>query len=411
VSDFHDFELLAVELLLVASVVAIAVHYIRLPYTVALVVVGLLFSFANVFDVSLSRELILLVFVPPLLFDGAINMDLPELRRRWGELALLTVGGTLVTAAMVAAALVALTGMPLKYAVVLAVMLAPTDPVSVLATMKEHGVPSGLRTLLEGESIFNDALGIVLFTIAMSAAFPAAANDAFGWQSATREFATEVGVGSAVGLAAGFGIHRLMRLVDDHLVEITLSLAFAYGSFLVADRLGGSGVTAVVAGGLLLGNYGTSRAMSDRSQAALIDFWEIVAFLLNSALFLLIGLAFEARSLGEGPIVAAIVVTVAALLLGRAVGVYGLLLRFGGGRRVSAAVPLSWRHAIAWGGLRGSIPIALALGLTQAQRDFAGIDPVAVVFATVLVSLVAQGATFAPLLGRLRVSTGSPAAQ
>jgi CPA1 family monovalent cation:H+ antiporter len=406
VLEYSDFELLAVELLLLASLVAIGARYLRLPYTVALVVAGLAISFGDVFEVSLSRDLILLVFLPPLLFEGAINMDLEELRRRWTQVALLAVAGTLITAGVVALALTALTGLPLKYGVLIAVMLAPTDPVSVLATMKENGVASGLRTLLEGESIFNDALGIVLFTVALSVAFPNEPGHIADWVHALREFTTEIAIGVAVGGVAGYGIHHLMRLLDDHLVEITLSVTLAFGSFLVADRLGGSGVMAVVVGGLLIGNFGTYRAMSVASQAAMLEVWEVAAFLLNSTLFLLIGLEFDPGSLAGRASMLAAVVAAVSLLAGRAISVYGLLLPFhrsAGPRQVKVA----WRHAIFWGGLRGSIPVALVLGLGEAQRDLDGVDAVAVVFAAVLVSLVGQGISFAPLLKKLGLSAAA----
>ena len=404
--EYSDFELLAVELLLLASLVAIAARYLRLPYTVALVVVGFFASLGHFFDVTLSQDLILLVFLPPLLFDGAINMDLGELRRRWTQITLLALAGTIITAGFVAAALVLVTDLPFKYALLLAVMLAPTDPVSVLATMKEHGVPAGLRTLLEGESIFNDGLGIVLFTITLAYAVPDKPGEAIGWLHALREFATEIGIGVSVGAITGYGIHRLMRLLDDHLVEITLSVTLAFGSFLIADRLGGSGVMAVVVGGLLVGNYGAYRAMSASSQAAMTEVWEVVAFLLNSALFLLIGLEFEIGSLSDGATLSAALVATGALLAGRAIAVYGLLLPFRR-RNGSLRVAGPWQHAIFWGGLRGSIPIALALGLTATQRNMAGVDAVAVVFTTVLLSLVGQGISFAPLLHKLRLVDGS----
>ena len=401
--DFADFELLAVELLLVAAVVAIAARYLRLPYTVALVVAGFILSFGRFFEVSLSRELILLVFLPPLLFEAAVNMDLEELRRRAAQVGLLAIAGTIITAATVALALVAFTSLRAKYAVLLAVMLSPTDPVSVLATMKEHGVAGGLRTLLEGESIFNDALGIVLFTIALAVAFPERAGDTMGWWDATTEFAAEVGIGVAVGAAGGLLIHHLMRLLDDHLVEITLSVALAFGSFLVADRTGGSGVMAVVASGLLIGNYGTFRAMSASSRKVMVEFWDVITFLINSALFLLIGLEFRAERFGERETILAALVASLALFAGRAASVYGVLLPFRrrAGRR---GIPGGWVHAVYWGGLRGSIPIALVLGLTAAQRDLDGADAVAVVFGAVFVSLLLQGLTFAPLLTRLRLS-------
>lgn len=396
---FADFELLAVGLLLVAGVVAIGARYLHLPYTVALVVAGLLFSFPRFVDVPLSRELIFLVFLPPLVFEAGINTDLGELRRRWSEVTLLTIGGTLVTAGTVVLALTLLTDLPFRYAVLLGTILAPTDPVSVLATMKEHGVSGGLRTLLEGESIFNDALGVVLFGIALSLAFEGAGGHG-GWVSGIAEFVRQTSVGFAVGLAGGLLVHRLMRTVDDHLVEITLSVSLAFGTFLISDRLGGSGIVAVVVAGLLFTNYGPHRTMSPASRELMLEVWAVVAFLLNSALFLLIGMQFHASRFTDPTTIWVTLVAAVAVAGGRALSIYGLLTplrRLPGTRRM----PFRWMHILFWGGLRGSIPVALALGLTATQRDLAGLDAVAVVFGVVMLSLLIQGLTFGPLLARL----------
>ncbi len=406
---YSEFELLAVELLFAASLVAIAAKYAKVPYTAALVVVGFFISLTHVLDVELNKDLIFLVFLPPLLFEGAINMNLVELRRRWAPVALLAVPGTAVTAAIIALALVALTGMKFEFALLLAVMLAPTDPVSVLITMKQHGVPAGLRTIIEGESIFNDAVGIVLFGIAYSFAFPDSARAESFVADGVLEFIKEAGLGVFLGIGFGYGTHHVMRLIDDYLIEITLSVTLAFASFLVAEQVGGSGVLAVVVGGLLIGNYGGYKAMSAASQTSLVQFWEVVAFLVNSALFLLIGLQFDIANLFEVDTATAAAVAVLALFVARAVSVYGLLW-LNRQRLGPSVVPRTWQHAIVWGGLRGSIPIALALGLSGGRRDLGGVDAVAVVFACVFVSLIGQGLTFAPLLRRLGLMESDSAA-
>lgn len=399
-SEIEVTERLIVGVMLVAALVGIAVSRLRLPYTVALVLVGLALSLFGVFtEVSLTSELILLVFLPPLLFEGAINMDLDDLMRRWVQVGVLAIVGTLVSAAAIAAGLSLVLGIPFELAVVLAVMLAATDPVSVLAIFREHGVGSGLRTLMEGESIFNDALAIVLYLIAVEVAFgdtEVTARDVF------TEFGTEVVVGVAAGLLVGFVAHRLMSTLDDHLVEITLSLVTAYGAYLVADRLHGSGVIAVVMAGLLIGNYGTRMSMSASSRVSLVDFWEVLAFLANSALFLLMGLEFDISNM-RGRTLAATICAIVAMMVGRAVIAFGLLLPFR--RSAGASVPSTWRPAVFWGGLRGSIPIALVLGLED--RVFDGVEAVTVVFGVVLFSLVVQGVTYKPLLDRLGLTAQS----
>jgi monovalent cation:H+ antiporter, CPA1 family len=386
-----------VALLLAASLVAIAAFYLRLPYTVALVIAGLVFGLTGVFgSVKLSEQMILLVFVPPLVFDGAINMHLDELRRRWKQVGVLAIPGTVLTAAVIAGALVMLPGMAWTPAVLIAVMVAPTDPVSVLAIFKANGVAAGLQTLLEGESLFNDALGIVLYVIAIDVAFPGAHHVSVLGGLGT--FALAIAVGVAVGFAVGFVAEKLMSTLDDHLVEITLSLVAAYGSYLVADRLRGSGIIAVVVAGLLVGNSNIAHARAE-SQATMLSFWEVVAFLANSALFLLIGLAFRLGDLIERRTVVAAAVAVVAMFVGRA-AVTWVLLR--PAATDATNLPVGWRMAMFWGGLRGGIPIALVLGLEG--RRVGDTNTEALVFAVVLFSLIVQGTTYKPLLRRLRLS-------
>lgn len=390
----------SVALLVLASVVAIAVSRLRLPYTVALVVVGLGVGLTGWFsDASVTKDLILLVFLPPLLFEAAINMDLRELARRWSQVAVLAVAGTLVSAACVALPLVVAPGMGLRPAVLLAVVLAATDPVSVLAIMKDVGASGGLRTLLEGESIFNDAFAIVLYGIAVDWALTASGTSA--WRG-LGDLGQQLAVGTAAGVAVGLAAHRLMSTLDDHLVEITLSVATAYGAFLLADRLGGSGVMATVGAGLLIGNYGPGRAMSSESRDLTLAFWEVVAFLANSAIFLLIGLRFRGSDLNDTRTVVAVATAVVGILVGRAVIAYVLLAPLA--RRPE--IPRRWRPAILWGGLRGSIPIALVLGLPA--RSVGDVDSTGVVFAVVIVSVIAQGATYRPLLDRLGLNSAAP---
>ena len=398
-SDIEVTETTTVALMLVAALVAIAVSRLRVPYTVALVLVGLGLGLSGAFGaVDLTSDLILLVFLPPLLFEGALNMDVGILRTRRRQVAVLAIAGTLVSAVMIAAPLVIVPGMAMELAAVLAVMLAPTDPVSVLAVFKENGVGAGLRTLMEGESIFNDALAIVLYIIAVDVAF---GEGSLTPQHIAGEFMIEISVGLAAGIGVGLLAHRLMATLDDHLVEITLSLVTAYGAYILADRFGGSGVIAVVIAGLLIGNYGTRRAMSVSSRVIMTEFWEVLAFLANSALFLVIGLEFHVSDM-RGRTLVATIVAVLAMLAARAVIAFGLLLPFR--RSAGAPVPTTWRVAAFWGGLRGSIPIALVLGLPE--RRFAGIDAVPVVFGVVLFSLVVQGLTFRPLLDRLGLTGG-----
>lgn len=382
-----------VALLVVAALVAIAVSRLRLPYTIALVGVGLFLGFGDVVDLHLTRELILLVFLPPLLFEGALNMDIGDLRHRWTQVGTMAFIGTAVAVAAIAGGFL-LIGFDPPEAILLGVILAPTDPVSVLAVFKEHGVGTGLRTLMEGESIFNDAIAIVLYLIAVDVV----EGGSITLQRAVFDFGTEVVVGTLVGVTVGVMVHRLMTAVDNHLVEITLSLTAAYGAYLLAQSIHGSGLIATVAAGLLIANYGTRFAMSASSRIALYDFWEVIAFMVNSLLFLLMGASFDITRFTETRVAVAIVIAFATMLVARAVTTYGLLRPFTRDPRENG-IPRPWLHALFWGGLRGAIPIALVLGLTD--RTVGGIDSVAVVFGVVLLSLLGQGLTFRPLLTRL----------
>jgi CPA1 family monovalent cation:H+ antiporter len=393
-------EALVPELLLLSAIVAIVARQVRIPYTVALVLTGLVVGIGDFLEVSLNRDLIILVFLPPLLFDGVINMNWAALVHWSRTIALLAIAGTLVTAAVTAAALWLLTPIDWQMAILLAVIISPTDPVSVLANFKEHHVPGGLRVLVEAESVFNDALGVVLFGIALELAFPAAGHS-LAWGAPFTDLARETGVGVAVGLAGGFIVHRLMSRVDDHFVEIMLSVVLVVGTFILADRLDGSGIIGVVVGALVISNYRTTHVMSHASRVRLADFWEIVAFMINSALFLLLGLVFHLQDL-NWPTVGVIGAASLGLFLGRIAVSYGLLLIPLG--RDYPKAPLAWRHAIFWGGLRGSVPVALALGLTGAQRHEGNVDLVGAVFGVVFVSLVLQGLTYGPLLQKLRLN-------
>ncbi|MGB4863357.1 MAG: sodium:proton antiporter [Tepidiformaceae bacterium] len=405
-SDVADLQQLLPELLLLAAVVVIITRRFHLPDTSALALAGVLFgSFANIHP-EISRDLILLAFLPPLLFEGALNIEFGEFVRRWKQIALLAVPGTLVAAGTIALGLNVLAGFSWPHAALVGIMLAPTDPVSVLATMKEHGVSGGLRALLEGESIFNDAAAIVLFSLALTWAFPEN-HHREGFLATSTELVGEVGIGVVVGLVIGFAVHRLMATVSDHLIEITLSIVCSYGAYVAADRLGGSGVMAVVFSGLLLSNYGVQMSMSTASRQRLADFWEVIAFLVNSAAFVLIGLAFEISSLRDAGLVKAVVIIAVAVLVGRVIVVSGMLVPFA--RWVeNKPLPGPWGPAIFWGGLRGTIPIALVLGLALNERELGGIQAVPLVFSVVLLSLLGQGLTYGPLLRKLGLSATEP---
>lgn len=392
--------LIIIELLLIALAVALVTRRTRRPYTIALVIAGLVFGMLQwVEAIQLSKELVLTVFLPPLLFEGALHIRAAILRPRTALVLSLSILGTLLTALIVGAAAHRLLGLDLLSGLLLGAIIAPTDPVSVLATFRAARVDEELATIVESESLFNDGIAVVLYLLLLNAIGGAPLEPLQG----IGEFGLVIGGGALVGLGLGFLSMRLLSRLGDHLVEVMVTLVAAYGAFLLAEELHVSGVIAVAVIGLVIGNHGWSRAPSLETRKNVALFWEVVAFLVNSILFLLVG--FELRSSLLVDDLLSILIVFGVLMASRALIVYGMgaLSRWRG-----SGLPSSWQHVIVWGGLRGSVPVALALGLplTLAGRD----NLVAIVFGVVLFSLLGQGLTIPSLLRRLglvRQETGA----
>lgn len=383
----------AIQLLLVALGVALISRWRRRPYTIALVVVGLLLGLLELLEpVHLSEELILTVFLPPLLFEGALHVRAYVLRKRSHIVFGMALLGTLLTALGVGLAAHFLLGFGFLAALLLGIIVAPTDPVSVLATFRSAGVDRELSTIVESESLFNDGIAVVLYVIVLRALGGATVTPL----AAVQEFIVVVGLGALLGVAIGFLISRFLKQVDDHLLEVMVTLIAVYGTYLVAAHLGLSGVIAVSVAGLVVGNRGLVYT-TPASRESITVFWEIVAFLVNSIVFLLIGFELRPDHL-MGDFLMAIIIA-AALLSARALIVYGLSALI---HRRQGNLPLSWRHVIWWGGLRGAVPVALALGLPATFTGRAELVPI--VFGVVLLSLLGQGLTMPSLLKRLRLS-------
>ena len=396
--QFLQAETLVIELLLVVSLVAVAVRRLQVPYTVALVVVGLMITLQTPVELSLMPGLILALFVPPLVFEAAFHLDVAELQRNLPHLLMLAVFGVIVTTLIVGGLVALTTPLALPVALVLGALTAATDPVSVVAVFRRLGVPRRLSVLLEGESLLNDGTAIVVFGLVLVAALSGRFDPVRG----VLDFARTAAGGVVVGLGLGWMISRMIERLDDYLIETTLTTVLAFGSYLVAERLHFSGVLAVVTAGLVNGNL-SPQGMSPTTRIVLFNFWEYVAFLANSLVFLLIGLQVNIPAL-----VAAwrpVFWGVLAVLVARVVVVYGFVWvanRFGN------PVPLRWQHVLSWGGLRGAISLALVLSLPASlgpERDLLRV----MAFGVVLFTLIVQGTTMGPLLRWLRVVTRSEA--
>ena len=395
---FLSTETLIIELLLIVSIVAIAVRRLRIPYTVALVLVGLVITFQSTFKFELTPELILALFVPPLVFEAAFHLNFQELRRNLPAILLLAVPGVILTTFIIGGLLAFGIKLSLPVALVFGSLIAATDPVAVVALFRSLGMPRRLTTLIEGESLFNDGTAIVLFNLMVAIALTSQFNLV---NSVSNFFTVSIG-GIVVGLILGWLVAQLISRVDNYLIETTLTTILAFGSYLVAERFGFSGVLAVVAAGLVNGNT-SQHGMSPTSRIVIFNFWEYIAFLANSILFLLIGLQVNITSLLSSwqPILWAIL----AVFVSRIIVVYGLSWLV---KRVAEPIPLRWQHILNWGDLRGAISLALALSLPLsmgAERDLLRV----MTFGVVLFTLLVQSTTMGPLIRWLKIITRSEA--
>jgi monovalent cation:H+ antiporter, CPA1 family len=388
-----------VVLLMITASVAMAVKWVRLPYSISLVIVGLIIGVFHLLPpIEMTPELILLVFLPALLFEASWNIDLRELKQNWYPITVLAVPGLIISTLIVGGIMHYGTGTPFMVACLFGAMISATDPISVLALFRKLGINRRLTMVLEGESLFNDGTAVVLFKIILALLV---ANAQFSLTEAAGSFLMVVFGGAVIGSALGYAASRVTAFFDDHLLEITLTTILAYGAFLVAEQLRVSPVISVVAAGIVMGNYGSRAAMSATTRLAVNSFWEYAAFLVNSFVFLLIGLQVKFDLLQKYAV--PIGVAILAILASRVVVVYGLAPLFA---RKNAPIPWSWRHLLMWGALRGSLCMALALSLPTSLPFREQI--LITTFGVVLFTLLVPGLSIEPLVKLLKINRGDP---
>ena len=391
-------------LLLIAAVVAMVARRLRLPYTVGLTLAGLALALAPISrDIVLTKELIFTAFLPPLIFEAAFHMHWRELKKDAPVVLLLATIGVLLASCITTAGIYFLAGWPLAAALLLGILISATDPVSVIATFKEAGVKGRLRLLVEAESLFNDGTVAVLFSVALAATVGAATASAAAHGAGAanlsvfgvaQSFVVTVVGGVLCGAIVGGGVLLLAGRTEDHLIEITFTTVAAYGSFLLAEHFHLSGVLATLTTGVLIGNTGSLGAISDKGREAVESFWEYIGFVANSLIFLLIGLRLGVEKLSAVWLPA--IITIVFVTLGRAVAVYACCALFG---HTKLRVSSNHQHVLFWGGLRGALALALALGLPNDMPMHDEI--VSVAFAVVAFSVIVQGLTMTPLLRKL----------
>jgi len=381
-------------LLFIASLVGIIARRFRVPYTLGLVVIGLLITLLPQVDITIQPTLIFALLIPPIVFEGAFHLNLNSLRRDIVPILTFAIPGVILTMAIVAALVSWGTGIPILYTLVFGAIVAAIDPVAVIALFRNLGVPKRLQVLLEGESLLNDGTSIVLFGLVLSLAV---AGGQFNFFTSLVDFIRIAGGGIAIGLVLGTIISQMINRIDDYLIETTLTTILAFGSFLIAEELFHvSGVLAVVGAGLIAGNIGPA-GMSPTTRIVLFNFWEYAAFVANSFIFLLIGLQIDISTLFESWQM--IGIAIIAVLIARAITIYGLAW-------IGRDIPFRWQHILNWGGLRGAISLALALSLPFALGT-ARSQLQVMTFGVVIFTLLVQGLSIGPLIRRLGVNIRS----
>jgi CPA1 family monovalent cation:H+ antiporter len=378
-------------LLLIAAVVAMLTRRFRLPYSVGLVAAGIALAILpNSPGIALTKDLIFSVLLPPLLFEAAFYIDWNQLRRDFPVITVLATAGVALAAGATATGMHFLANWQWIDALVFGALIAATDPVSVIANFKEAKAHGRLLVLIEAESLLNDGTAAVAFGVVVALA---SGQHFTSIEITLRLLQTIVG-GVLWGAVVASGALLLTGRTDDHLVEITFTTVAAYGSFLVAEYFGLSGVLATITAGLVMGNFKSINAISERGKEAVQTFWEYAAFVSNSLVFLLIGMHEAHQNFLAIWLPAATAIIL--VTLGRAVAIYPCCLAFS---RSSLRVSAKHQHVLFWGGLRGALALALALGLPSQMpmRE----EIIAISFAVVAFSVFVQGLTMAPFLRRM----------
>ncbi|WP_334074550.1 MULTISPECIES: cation:proton antiporter [Paenibacillus] len=404
----HHFNEVFVQLLILLAISMGVIAFAKKmnqPYSIALVIVGLLLGLIHipVLDQAESfitqsnvfQAIIISLFLPILLGDATLKLPFSHLREQSKPVIALAFGGTLLSFLLIAFAMYGLTGLPIVVAFTFAALMSATDPISVISIFKSLGVPKKVVTIIEGESLFNDGIAVVLFQISSIYLLTYMEMGWGGVGSGVLLFLKFSLGGIAVGGILGYLFSQLIRFYDDYPLEIAFSMLLFFGSFFIAEHFHVSGVIAVVVGGLIFGSYGARIGMSETTKTNINSFWDVITLVANSLIFLMIGL--EIKHIDFTDKWALIGAAILIVLVGRTLAVYTSLYSL-------KTFPSSWKLILNWGGLKGSLSIALALSLPP---SFEGRDEILVLtFSVVMFSLLAQGLSIKPLVKRLGLAKG-----
>lgn len=376
----------------------------RIPYTVALVVAGLLIGLLHgPAGIPFTPGLVMYVFLPPLLFAAAWEMDLGLLRRYWLPVTLLATIGVAIGVAITYALLRFGAHVEAGVALAFGVLVAATDPVAVIALFRELRIDRGLSTIVEGESLFNDGVAVVLArTLLIGTGLGTlgpAGPPALDLPRAALDVVAVTAGGAAIGIAIGIAASTLLRLTDIPWLEVTITVATAFGAYVSGEDIHASGIVAVIGAGLTCSVVRTRSGENAVATAAVDRFWESAALVANSILFVLVGLSIDVGSLVMAGVASAW--GIIAVLVSRAIFVYGLM---GIDSHLGSRAPRSWEHIVALGGLRGALAMALVLSLPENFHDRGVL--VSMVYCVVLFTLVVQGLLLRPAMRSLGLSGG-----
>ncbi|MEG4068148.1 sodium:proton antiporter [Microcoleus sp. Pol11C2] len=387
-------------LLLIATFVALVTQRLRIPYVTGLVLAGLPITELLSRRIGLDPSLVLNLFLPILIFEAAINTDISRLRSTFKPIALLAGPGSIFSSAIIAVLVKFGLGLDWIPALLIGVILANTDTVSMIAVFKEIRVPSRLSTIVEGETLFNDAAALISFNLVLVIY---ATGSLTAIQGVKELLVVALG-GALVGGVLGYLSVPIFVRLNDPLSSLLLTVALALGTFQIGQFLGVSGAVAVVITGLVFGNLGLPRSSSASDRITLLSFWEYAGFGVNTFIFLLIGIEINPLTLWR--ILPSILLVILAYQLGRILSVYLLLA---GLRWFDRPIPLRWQHILVLGNIKGSLSMALAVAipLTLPGRD----NIIALVFGAVLFSLVGQGLSLPWIVKRLKISRVSDVMQ
>jgi len=382
----------ALLLLGVSFGVALLARWTRVPYPVALVIAGVALRWVpHLPQVTLTPHLILMGFLPALLFDGGWRISLSALRRAWLPVALYAVVGVVVGIGVTQALLIGVAHLDPMMALLFSCIVVATDPIAVLAVFRTLHVDRHLSTILEGESLFNDATAVIAFAVVTSVSIRPTLDVLHITQMIGMTLIQLIGIGLFVGALIGAIASWVLRSLDEYLIEASGTTLVAYGAYLLAESLHGSGVLAVITAALVLSSIGRRVGVASTTRQAVDHYWEFVAFLANSALFVMVGLRIDIPSLfAAGHAVAWAFV---AISLGRV----SIIVLFGRlSTLLGSPVPPRWFPILSVGGLRGALAMALVLSLPPTLPHRAVL--VSMVFAVVAGTLIVQGLAITPLL-------------